>query len=417
MSHPVNSPGTQVSVQGLARASRTLPGTARRVGPLGPILFAGLLTVALVAVRLAHAHGNVTAFIEFGRHFASVTRPPRGAVIATPIGYDGQFFWVQALDPFVLHHATVAAMDTAGRAYELQRMAYPLLAAALALGQPGAIPWTLLVVNIAAIVGVTGLAAAYAQSCGRSVWWGVAVGCTPGMVMGTLRDLSDPLATAAVIGALITYAQGRRWWAAGLLALAVLAREPMVVAFPAIGVDILVALWWGRRATGRARWAPLRAWPVLVIPLILFVAWQLYVRGLSVVTTHGGATHAAAGSDTASWPPFNDVKAEIQRSAAQDSPAMTAWDVIYMALVIGATLNVITLLRRAPRAASITALLSGLIFGIIFLGDQWGVSRYGAPVLGAAVIAGLQLGRRGPPRWGAIAVAMTFFAALVIPNR
>jgi len=418
-----------VSVGGVLEAGRRLFSPLRFIGSAsqlaGPVLVVALGLALLIVPRLAAYHGNPSGFVQFGHHFAPETHPPHSAIIGSPIGYDGQFYWIQARDPLVLHPSTLADIDAAGRGYNLQRVAYPALAALLAVGQVGALPWTLLAVNVIAVLALTAVVAAYARHRGRSVWWALAIALTPGIVMGTLRDLSDPLATAAMLGGLICYERGRRGWAAALLTLGVLAREPMIVAVVAVGIDILAGLWRDRSAPHDRRRAA-SAWPVVIIPVVLFVGWQLYTKNLTVplapsgtVAAHASAAPAArapAGSDALQLPPLNDFSIEIHRTLKIDPVPARIWDLAYIALVLAGMATAVALLRRGLKAATVTAVLTGVVLAVIFFGDQWGISRYGAPLFGALLLAGLGNALHGPPRMCAAAAALTVFVPFVIPG-
>lgn len=424
----MGSERSAISAAGLLQAGRGVAGALRparwSVGPLVPVAVVAAVLVLILGVRLNVDHGDPTAFIQFGRQFVPYTHPPAGAVVNSRFGYDGQFYWIQARDPLLLHPVTLAELDATGRGYDLQRMAYPLLAAALALGRSSAIPWAMLAINVIAILALTAAIAGYARSLGRSAWWGLAAGLTPGLVMGTLRDLSDPLATAAMIGGLVAYERGRRWPAAGLLALAALAREPMIVAVAAVAADVVWGLWRGRSGTRAQRRAPLRAWPVLLLPIVLFAGWQVYIKGLSVPPVAPAPpaaqvasvlkARAPAGSDTFNLPPGRDFRDEIRRSVHDDPGPAAAWDIAYIGLLIVAIAAALLTLRRGLLAPTMAALLSGAVVSVVYLGDQWGISRYGAPVFGALLIAGLRTGLRGPLRICALAALLTLLVPVVI---
>src|SRR6476646_4375370 len=64
-------------------------------------------------------------------------------------GYDGQFFYFMALDP--RHSPSYMDEPT----YRYSRVVYPFLVRAVTLGRPAAIPWGLLLVNLAAVAGGT----------------------------------------------------------------------------------------------------------------------------------------------------------------------------------------------------------------------------------------------------------------------
>jgi len=380
----------------------------------GPVLVVAVVLGFLIGGRLLVYHGNPTGLIQFGQRFVQYTHPPRGAIVASPTGYDGQFFWTAAQDPLLLHAGTIANLDRAGGAYRLQRMAYPALAYILALGQPQAIPWTLLIVNVLAILGITTGFAVYARSRGWSTWWALAIGLQPGFLLATMRDLSDPVATASMLGGLLMWQLRRSWWAAALLVIAVLAREPMTLAVVAIAVDA-VARWWRSRREPGAFWRAARnAWPAVVVPAAAFLAWQVHIHA-----RYGGG--AASTADTPDLSILRDYVVEAQRTVDHDSALGAAWDLIYLILILAGMGCAIALLRHSITAARAAALLFALNTTVVLFGDQWGVSRYGLPVFAALLLGGLDQ----RPRFAAsrvaisisvVAAAMTVFVSLAIPG-
>ncbi len=101
---------------------------------LGPVLVVAVVLGFLIAARLSTYHGNAAGFVLFGQRYVHYTHPPAGAPINSPDGYDGQFYWLQATDPLLLHHSTLADIHNTAPGYHLQRPAYPALAYALAAG-------------------------------------------------------------------------------------------------------------------------------------------------------------------------------------------------------------------------------------------------------------------------------------------
>ena len=81
---------------------------------------------------------------------------------------------------------------------------------------------------------------------------------------------------------------------------------------------------------------------------------------------------------------------EVRRSLRQDSPAGSAWDIAYLTLAVAGLGAAVRLVLRRANAASIAALLLGLIFILLLLGDEWGDSRFGAPLFITLVLAGLE---------------------------
>ena len=79
------------------------------------------------------------------------------------------------------------------------------------------------------------------------------IGLMPGLLMPTLRDLTDTVAIAAGLAGLLAWRCERRWWAAGLLTVAVLSREPMSIVAAAIAIESGVCSWRARRQSGAVR--------------------------------------------------------------------------------------------------------------------------------------------------------------------
>src|SRR3972149_9882916 len=102
---------------------------------LWPALAALALSCLFVGWRLSNAGWDALALVELPRESESVT--------AAPEGYDGQFAYYIAIDPA----PRVVAPKLDAPAYRYQRILYPLLAPALALGGPAAIPWPMLLVG------------------------------------------------------------------------------------------------------------------------------------------------------------------------------------------------------------------------------------------------------------------------------
>ena len=78
----------------------------------GPVLVTAVVLLALVGARLVQYDRDPTGFVQFGRAAAPAVMPPAGARIESEIGYDGQFFYVQAVDPLLRDRARAALVAT-----------------------------------------------------------------------------------------------------------------------------------------------------------------------------------------------------------------------------------------------------------------------------------------------------------------
>lgn len=373
------------------RAAPVPPDRERRLrarwGVLGPGAVVGLMVALVVSSGLAASHGDPSGFVHFGRVFAAVIHPPRGAILATPSGYDGQYFWSLATDPLLLHPSTIGAFATQG--FRLQRIAYPALVDLLAAGRPAGVLWALLAVNVVTVIGATVLFAGYARRRGWSGWWGLALGLLPGLMYALLGDLSDGLAVATMLGGLVAFRHDRRWTAGVLLAVAGLAREPMMLAVLAVAVQNAVVA----RSRARLQVIELRravreaAWTPVLVPALAFSAWQLYIR------VRGGGAISAPGSAFAA--PFTQLGAELHHALHAASAVDGAWDILYLTAMVTGMALAAAHARRGPSAPAVAALLFALVLPVLTFGDAWSYTRLSAPLFACLLLAGLERRARG----------------------
>lgn len=393
-------------LEGTRSAAPALPAIRRFPGwvqVILPVLVVALLFGVVVGNRLSTYHDNPTGFVLFGSYFEPVTHPPAGAVINSKYGYDGQFFYLQAKDPLLLHDATIAAFRLSGQPFRMQRVAYPALAYLVAGGRKSAIPWAMLGVNVAVVLLITLGFAVYALRRGWGGWWALAIGLLPGLLVGTLRDLSDPLACAAVVGGLMLWQRRHRWWAAVLLAVAALAREPMILAVVGVAADAGLRAWQARGHRGEG-WRILRqAGPAVLVPVAVFVIWQAYAA------SRYGALLSSPGS--AYRPPFVGVFDEVRHALDDHSLRDTLWDLAYLAVMMLGVLAALDLLRRKRSAPAIAATLLGLTLLVLVFGDPWSYTRLSAPMFAVLLLGGLE--QRRPLALAACAAAALL--GLVVP--
>jgi hypothetical protein len=242
------------------------------------VAFVALGTLLVVYFALG---GDARDFLHIGRRFLQQGGdtspfisydPTYQGYPADGIGYDGQFYYYFAVDP---QHA-VAYMDKP--AYRLSRPLYPLLARVLALGQPGLIPWTLLLINWLAISGAVLALGALLRRRALSPWLALLYLAFPGTLVALRADVAEPLAYALVALGLWLRERGDGrvgLWSGVAFALAILTRET-AAAFPlalALGAAISAP-----RAAGGAWQARARvlARPTLWLVGVIapYLAWK-----------------------------------------------------------------------------------------------------------------------------------------------
>jgi len=200
---------------------------------------------------------HIGTFMPADRFWNASTRfDPNG------IGYDGQWYFYIAHDPLLWAPDPEAFLDLP--AYRYARILYPTLVWIGALGQPGAFPWSMLGVNLLAVLVGTIGAVDLLRTLGGNRWLSLALALSPAMLLGTLAALTEPTATALIVVGLALAFRGRHTLAGLCLALAVLAREP----------SLLVPLGLGVYAAGRCDWRRARQY---LLPLLLPIGWHLLI--------------------------------------------------------------------------------------------------------------------------------------------
>ena len=358
-----------------------------------------------IHTQLHYFDGNLSGLVQFGSYFQHYTHPPPGAVVlsgSNQAGYDGQFYYVLARDPLLLHRSTLAGL--AGQLFRADRIGYPALAALVSRGAHLTLPAALLGVNVGVVLFLTLGFAVYARSRGWSGLWALALGLLPGFLLATLRDLTDPLATAAGLAGLIAYARGHRWPAALLLTLAVLTREVMALMVAAIAIEAAARAWHARGTSGAVRRIARHAAPAVALPGISLIGWQLYVT-----LRDGGSLPL---SPTARWPTF----VSSLNAAVHSSFAFAVWDITYEGLMLAAAVAALIAAWRKRSLFNIAATL--MAASLFFAGFQplWGDTRDSLPLFALLLVAGLEQRRRFDLAICVAAATMTVLIPLAIPG-
>ena len=339
-----------------------------------PVAAAFLLFLGL-ALRLGASDGyHYYRAIGVGHLFAdpSLLLPGQEQQKLPGLGFDGQFYFYIAQDPFLRNPLTAPALDNSLR---YRRILYPLLAWALSLGHRAWLPYLLVGINVAACTAVVGAAATAARRAGRSAWLALAVAVFPGVWVSLLHDLTEPLQLAlASWGVLLE--------SAGLLLLSALAKETTAIVQLSEAVRSLAARRWSPALRNLAGLAVLAVWSLAVMRFV----------------------HAHAGNLAADFltPPWAPVTALIE---GLSNPAL------YFFLVPALGICVLSLVRLAwtrDRFALGAAAYSavGLLAGITTWQDP--LAEYRNTALAGVLVFMSWMGARD--RLGFVVVVLMLFA-------
>lgn len=327
------------------------------------ILAAEVVCLYLV-VRLAIV-GGPGAFPALGRPWVGPGVPSELKIFPDR-GYDGQYVYRLAIDPF-----TTKAMDHGIRldqpAYRQQRIMTALLGHAVSWCPGISIAVALIIVNAVAMVVAIVTGTKIAEDMGRRPSWGWLIG-TPACLPASLAaDLTEPVAWAGVLLALLAIRRGRWMWAAVAFTFAVLARETSALILAGFVAESLMLLF-------RGRWQPERSW--LGVPIAIMAGWQLWLWHVwgSIPAVSGlhntaaiGVRGATATSSDSRLPVIGIIEAFFApgRAGRATDPVLAVSNVcerfVLAALIIAAGWALLTRIARPGFALTVSWALSAVL--------------------------------------------------------
>jgi len=340
-------------------------------------LYIGVATfifiTSLCGIALRNAEQGPVSFIRIGTLFAS--HDPNGNS-----GYDGQFAYYIALG------GANAAGYIDGPTLRYQRILYPLTARLLAMGYANLVPWTLIVVNIAAHSIGAALFTYLLVIYGISPLAGLIYTFWAGAIFAVRFDLNELLCFALGLGALVAYQHGHYRWTIVLLMLSTITKELGMIFAAGIGFHAF--------AQGHRRWAMLFVGSVL----LLFLTWW-------------GIMRVWFGTFPTIYPAAKIHFIPLQGMFMEKNPL----ELIFLAVWLGIPAVVFFIMalvyiwrnRTVPLGAALVLMGAGFVIVMpdVTWDDQVAAYRVGMPLLITAMIFVAQC---YPKRWA-------WLAALWIP--
>ncbi len=150
-----------------------------------------LLLLVLCGGRGYMALGDLSYFFVAGSDFVDASQTPTSVFVQNGQGYDGQFFYRYALDPFDFSKTNYGVtVDLVP--YRIQRVGYPLLTWFVSWGgHAQLVPFALLLVNLLAFFGVIHITGKLVKLFGSGDNTGYAPLILCGIYMSLARDLSE----------------------------------------------------------------------------------------------------------------------------------------------------------------------------------------------------------------------------------
>jgi hypothetical protein len=210
----------------------------------GLIAFLGWLAFVLARLQ-TWAAGGIGRFVMAGHAYSSNAALPH-----VPLqGYDGQFYYRFALNPFNWNRTAYGI--TIDHNYRYTRLGYPIVAWILSFGQHHLVPAVLVAINLVCVAIIGWLGAKFARESGRHALWGLLFAGYFGLVISVGRDTAEPLADACMLGGLLAYRYSRYVLAAVLVTYGVITNEPILVVAVAIALTRLYAMYRRQARPGR----------------------------------------------------------------------------------------------------------------------------------------------------------------------
>ncbi len=271
-------------------------------------------TVFVVARWEIWSRRTISRFILIGQDFAHPAQLPPGMPLRVSYGYDGQFYYRLAVNPF--NFSRTAYGITMDSAYRFMRIGYPMITWLASFGQRSLVPSMLIAVNIAAIGALGYFGAMFARQSGRHAAWGLLLPGYFGLVTSLSRDTAEPVAAAFLLAGLLAIRARRPVLAALLLAFGALTRETVMVAVAAIAIVRVIGFLRRRSRLGRddITW---------ILPAAVFAAWQLVVYafvGTFPLLADGGRN---AGAPFVA--PFEALKSNLSHVDMHSYNAIDVW--------------------------------------------------------------------------------------------
>jgi hypothetical protein len=326
--------------------------------------------VGYVAVRMLVV-GGAGAFPGAGNVYVGPGHPHELKIV-DGVGYDGQFVYRLAIEPFTTH-LTGHGITFDVPAYRQQRIMTALLARIVSEIPGVSTAVALIVVNAAAVVVAVVAGMRLAADLGRRPALGILVAVPAGVVAGFVADLTEPVAWAAVLVGIV-FARRHRWLAASAaFAIAMLARETAAIVVLGFLIESLIVL---RRE--RTRETIRRMW--LLVAGGVETAWQLWLwhiwgtlpvlaglRSVGVRASFTSSPDALVHRSTSRLPGLGIVQTFLEGLATGDTSSTTLGisylveRVILLALIVTAAWALVSQRARPGIALTVSWALSAAV--------------------------------------------------------
>jgi hypothetical protein len=230
---------------------------------------------ARIIINDAHAPTPMVSFKHINADYFHYYRenPLQRSLLISPSGYDGQFFYLIAFDPFLQKfrdqpNRYYQILDEP--AYRLSRIGFPLLVRAFSLGRAEWFPRTMVWLILLSYPLGAFFLVRILMHFGRSPLWGLFYLLIPGFQVSLHTALPEPISAALLLGGLFFCLRQRPLAALPFFALAVLVRETAALLVVLLIIHEII------RGSGARRVAMLAASLLPLVAWKAFLTWRLF---------------------------------------------------------------------------------------------------------------------------------------------
>jgi hypothetical protein len=236
--------------------------------------------IVFMGVALHHRDWDASRFIVAGDHFVDRSELASPiAILKNSPGYDGEFYYRLALDPFTSKMIDYG-ITLDNPALRGARIGYPMLAWVFSFGQAPILPWSLIGLNLAALFAMAWASVAQARANGIPGWYGMLLPLYPGFILTLSRDTTEIVASTLALAAVSLALRRRFWWAALPACYAVITRETTLFYLAGFGLLEVLNSW-------RCRRVSLTLVP-LALPALMFALWHVFIEYHWQMRSYGG---------------------------------------------------------------------------------------------------------------------------------
>jgi hypothetical protein len=180
------------------------PGIPRRLdSPWAVALVVAVIYFVFLSTRIKGYDDDMSRFITAGDRYTDPRATPTPVYVQKDgDGYDGQFYFRLAFNPFATEQK-YAGITFDNPPYRQQRILYPMIVWALSFRNKDIMPEAMIFVNYAAVCLIGWMAGRYAQIKNRHAILGMSIPLYPGFLLSLSRDTTEIVAICFVFCGLL----------------------------------------------------------------------------------------------------------------------------------------------------------------------------------------------------------------------